>query len=104
MKKSIFSKKLLVSFGSLVALTAIPLIAISCGQTTNKPSQSQQPGSGSTTETGGQTGSTSGTSSTTGTGSTTESSGQADSTTNPGTSGSTGGQTGSTSGTSSTTG
>ncbi|MXR06886.1 variable surface lipoprotein, partial [Mesomycoplasma hyorhinis] len=80
MKKSIFSKKLLVSFGSLVALTAIPLIAISCGQTTNKPSQSQQPGSGSTTETGGQTDSTSGTSSTTETGSTTESSGQADST------------------------
>ncbi|WP_215740471.1 variable surface lipoprotein, partial [Mesomycoplasma hyorhinis] len=80
MKKSIFSKKLLVSFGSPVALTAIPLIAISCGQTTNKPSQSQQPGSGSTTETGGQTDSTSGTSSTTETGSTTESSGQADST------------------------
>ncbi|WP_215774038.1 variable surface lipoprotein, partial [Mesomycoplasma hyorhinis] len=62
MKKSIFSKKLLVSFGSLVTLAAIPLIAISCGQTNTD--QSQQPGSGSTT--GGQSGTTTGTGSTTG--------------------------------------
>ena len=61
-KKSIFSKKLLVSFGSLVTLAAIPLIAISCGQTNTD--QSQQPGSGSTT--GGQSGTTTGTDSTTG--------------------------------------
>ncbi|WP_215741014.1 variable surface lipoprotein [Mesomycoplasma hyorhinis] len=55
MKKSIFSKKLLFSFGSLVALAAIPLITISCGQTNTD--QSQQPGSGSGSGSGTSNGS-----------------------------------------------
>ncbi|WP_340640967.1 variable surface lipoprotein, partial [Mesomycoplasma hyorhinis] len=63
MKKSIFSKKLLVSFGSLVALALIPLIAISCGQTNTD--KSQQPGSGSSTS-GGQSGTGLGSGTTTG--------------------------------------